>query len=96
MQRILYCTAQLQSDERPLNSMRWYEDLICCAATSSNIDTEHPLIVSLIPLCIEKVVLWKITGAAYIEHVVFLLWISGLLVKTREVPPLRKQNFGFE
>ncbi|VDO64826.1 unnamed protein product [Onchocerca flexuosa] len=41
--------------------MRWYEHLITCAATSSNINVEHPVVVSLVPLCIEKVVLWKIT-----------------------------------
>uniref|UniRef100_A0A0R3RWE4 t-SNARE coiled-coil homology domain-containing protein n=1 Tax=Elaeophora elaphi TaxID=1147741 RepID=A0A0R3RWE4_9BILA len=51
----------LENDSRPMNSMRWYEDLITCAATSSNINVEHPVVVSLVPLCIEKVVLWKIT-----------------------------------
>ncbi|KAM3721618.1 PAX3- and PAX7-binding protein [Dirofilaria immitis] len=51
----------LENDNRQVNSMRWYEDLITCAATSSNVNFEHPVIVSLIPLCIEKVVLWKIT-----------------------------------
>ncbi|KAK6105407.1 GC-rich sequence DNA-binding factor-like family protein [Brugia pahangi] len=51
----------LENDSRPVNSMRWYEDLIGCAAVSSNINVEHPILVSLIPLCIEKVVLWKIT-----------------------------------
>ncbi|VDN44298.1 unnamed protein product [Gongylonema pulchrum] len=51
----------IESDDRPVHTMRWYEDLIGCAATSSNINTEHPVIVSLVPLCIEKVVLWKIT-----------------------------------
>ncbi|VDK71787.1 unnamed protein product [Litomosoides sigmodontis] len=51
----------LENDSRPMNSMRWYEDLLTCAATSSNINVEHPVIVSLVPLCIERVVLWKIT-----------------------------------
>ncbi|KAL3998109.1 SNARE domain family protein [Acanthocheilonema viteae] len=51
----------LENDSRPVNSMRWYEDLITCAASSSNINVEHPVVVSLVPLCIERVVLWKIT-----------------------------------
>uniref|UniRef100_A0AAF5Q259 GCF C-terminal domain-containing protein n=1 Tax=Wuchereria bancrofti TaxID=6293 RepID=A0AAF5Q259_WUCBA len=51
----------LENDNCPVNSMRWYENLIGCAAASSNINVEHPILVSLIPLCIEKVVLWKIT-----------------------------------
>uniref|UniRef100_A0A915PNM6 t-SNARE coiled-coil homology domain-containing protein n=1 Tax=Setaria digitata TaxID=48799 RepID=A0A915PNM6_9BILA len=50
----------LENDNHPVNSMRWYEDLITCAAASSNINTEHPVVVSFVPLCIEKVVLWKV------------------------------------
>uniref|UniRef100_A0A1I7VH53 GCFC domain-containing protein n=1 Tax=Loa loa TaxID=7209 RepID=A0A1I7VH53_LOALO len=51
----------LENDSRPVNSMRWYENLITCAATSSNIIVEHPVVASFVPLCIEKVLLWKIT-----------------------------------
>lgn len=33
-----------------------------CASNNADVDVEHPLLVSLIPLCIEKVVLDKLTG----------------------------------
>lgn len=42
--------------------MLWYRDLIGCGTENANINIEHPAIVSLIPLCIEKVVLLRITG----------------------------------
>ncbi|VDN01620.1 unnamed protein product [Thelazia callipaeda] len=80
----------LESDKRPVSSMRWYENLIKCAAESHNINTEHPIIVSLIPLCIEKVILWKITGATYVEQC--LLSVDGVhLVRERWDPLSQKQ-----
>ncbi|MCP9261102.1 hypothetical protein DINM_004190 [Dirofilaria immitis] len=88
----------LENDNRQVNSMRWYEDLITCAATSSNVNFEHPVIVSLIPLCIEKVVLWKITGAVYIANKCYIQAYLFLdLIRERWDPLSQHQcrNLGF-
>lgn len=52
----------LEVDGRPLSSMKWYEELLSCTAENTSVECEHPLIVSLIPLCVEKIVLPKLAG----------------------------------
>uniref|UniRef100_F1KUT3 GC-rich sequence DNA-binding factor 1 n=1 Tax=Ascaris suum TaxID=6253 RepID=F1KUT3_ASCSU len=50
----------LESDDRPLHTMRWYEDLLSCGSSNAGLNSEHEMIVSLIPLCIERIIIPRI------------------------------------
>ncbi|KHN84480.1 PAX3- and PAX7-binding protein 1 [Toxocara canis] len=50
----------LEGDDRPLHVMHWYEDLLACGSSNADLSGEHEIIVSLIPLCIERTIIPRI------------------------------------
>ncbi|VDK49875.1 unnamed protein product [Anisakis simplex] len=50
----------LENDDQLLHQMKWYEQLLTCGSSNADLSGEHSIIVSFIPLCIERIVIPRI------------------------------------
>ena len=44
--------------------MPWYQDVLLAAATNTELDQEHPIIVGIIPMIVEKVIVPFLVGSS--------------------------------